>query len=160
ATIPAFEVIRKAPGVVQSLTTQSPVYPGESGETDPSAYLAAAFDRYAALCAADDSCRALGDLRAAYRNGYEAYKAAPVTVVGASNDGDEHAVLIDGDRVASAVLGALSNTGAYALLAGAVAHAPSDEVNGLAAGSVLNLEPGALNPDFAWGAILSNSCSY
>jgi class 3 adenylate cyclase len=160
ATIAALEVVRTAPGAVATLTLQVPVVPGKSSYTDPTAYLAGAFDRYIELCEADAACAAFGDLRAVYEQSYESYRTSPRTANGDDGDGHRQAVLLDGDRIAQAVAGALLDPTSRGLLAAGIAQQGRGVIGDLTAGRVIWFHQEMFDPEFPWGAYLSDRCSY
>src|SRR5262249_1251336 len=122
ATLGALEVIRELPGVVRSLTLQEPVAPGQSSFTNPTKYLSAAFNNYVKLCQDDDACRtSFPHLAADYRRDHGGYGASPRIVDGQAGNGHQHAVRLDGSRVALALGSALSNRDTYPLIAAVVA---------------------------------------
>ena len=121
ATVGALFVVREAPSAIRSLTLQGPIVPGESSYTDPTAHLAEAFDHYIQLCSEDESCAALGDLRAAYAEGHQSYASSPATVVGDDGDGGKHEVLLDGDRLAQVIANGLFDPDIHPLLASGIA---------------------------------------
>jgi hypothetical protein len=66
------------PGAVRSITLQDAVPNGKSSSTDPTTYLAQAFDRYVALCQADAVCaQAFPNLPGTYEALWQHYRNAP-----------------------------------------------------------------------------------
>ncbi len=161
ATIAALEVLRVVPNAVHTLTLQSPVVPGRSSSTDPAAYMNAALARYIALCHDDAWCaHSYPDLSGEFELGYEFYDRSPRIAHGDDGDGHTHDVLLDGPRIAQAVWNGLFNRDVYPLLASGIDQASSAVVDDLIAGQVVGYSSLSLEPDFAWGALLSVRCSY
>jgi class 3 adenylate cyclase/pimeloyl-ACP methyl ester carboxylesterase len=159
-SIAAIEVAHTAPDAVATMTLQDPVLPGDGPATDPTAYLAAAFDRYAELCERDPSCATLGNLRTAYARYAEEVHSDPFVATGDDGNGHVRNVLIDRDRLAHALAGALLDRSSYPLLAVGLTQAGSDVLRGLTAGRAIEYHAEMLDPEFPWGAFLSLRCSY
>lgn len=159
-TVSILRLDRAAPGAIESASLQDLVALGESSSTDPTQYLAAAFDNYAKLCQADSGCRAFGDLRSRYAALYASYQAKPSFAKADNGPGQQARVLVDGPRVAQGVAAEMDDPRALPLLASAVAHPRSPLLDGLLADGALAYEPGLLQPDYPWGAVLSEECSY
>ena len=159
-TVGALLVVREAPSAVRSLTLQSPVVPGESSSTDPTAHLAEAFDNYLQLCTEDEACAALGDLRAAYAQTQQSYASSPVMVVGDDGDGGKHEVLLDGDRLAEVIADGLFDPDIHTLLASGIATPRGELLDTLSADRMIAYNRAALVPDVPWGALLGARCSY
>jgi class 3 adenylate cyclase len=162
ATISAFQVIRTLPEVVRSLTLQEPVPAGRSMYTDPTRYLANAFEKYVELCHADPGCKAsYPNLATDLRRDYNLYRTHPRVVHGDDGNGHKHDVLIDGPRVAEAVSGALFDSNDLAVLAAGIAAYPrTPAIDELTAGRIDFYNALELDPTFAWGASMANNCSY
>jgi pimeloyl-ACP methyl ester carboxylesterase len=161
-TIGALEVMRQLPGVVRTLTLQEPVAPGQSGYTNPVKYLSDAFNNYITLCQADPACAAtFHDLAGEYRRSHDAAASAPQLVQGDDGNGHVHDVLLDADRVTQALADALNRRETYPLIA-AVLDAPvGNPVAATAIASrVIDANVPLLIPDFTWGVMLSEQCSY
>ncbi|HEX4017190.1 MAG TPA: serine/threonine-protein kinase [Frankiaceae bacterium] len=159
-SVSILELDRLAPQAVATVSLQDPVVAGESSSTDPTQYLATAFDSYSKLCAADSGCRAFGDLRALYAKLFASYQAAPSFALGDNNAGTTQRVLVDGARVAQGIAAEMDDPRALPLLASAIAHPRSAMLDRLLADGVIAYEPGVLDPDYPWGAVLSEECSY
>jgi serine/threonine-protein kinase len=159
-TVSILELDRLAPQATATVSLQDPVVPGESSSTDPTQYLAAAFDSYAKLCKADSGCNGFGDLRTRYAKLFGSYESAPSFAMGDNNAGRNQRVLVDGPRVAQGIAAEMDDPRALALLASAVAHPRSPLLDGLLADGVIAYETGLLDPDYPWGAVLSQECSY
>src|SRR5262249_52422327 len=68
----AFAILRRAPGVVRSMTLDNPQPPGETFKSDPIHDLARAFGRYVALCRADANCGSrYANLAASWKAAYK-----------------------------------------------------------------------------------------
>jgi class 3 adenylate cyclase len=162
ATIGALEVIRELPGVVESLTLQTPIAPGQSAYTDPAKYLSESFNNYISLCHADPACKTnFPDLQADYRRDYDQAARSPRIVQGNDGNGHSHAVLLDGDRVTVALSDALGERQVFPLIAAALAAQPGNNVVDTAvAGRIVDLNVPLLEPDYPWGAVLSERCAY
>ncbi len=159
-TVSILELDRLAPQAIATASLLDPVVPGESSSTDPTQYLAAAFDSYAKLCAADSGCRGFGDLRMRYAKLFTSYQATPSFGLGNNNAGTNQRVLVDGPRVAQGIAAEMDDPRALPLLASAIAHPRSPLLDGLLADGVIAYEPGLLDPEYPWGAVLSEECSY
>ena len=161
ATIAALGLIEAAPKAVLSLTLESPVVPGQSHVTDPTAQLAAAFDEYARQCQATEICAALGDLHALYGNLQASYASAPSVVGGSMPDGTTMKVLVDGDTVAKALMGSLADPTAIPRMAIALAQPRGSlVVDSLVGGRILASQPLSIATNPPWGAAVSRACSY
>jgi class 3 adenylate cyclase len=162
ATISATQTIRRLPGVVESLTLQEPVEPGESAYTDPTRYLSVALNNYVALCHADRGCRqSFPDLPGDFRRAYETYRAQPRMVMGDDGDGHRHAVWLDAGRTTRALQDALSNRDTYPFLAAVIAAKErTGAIDTAAADRVVHAAANLFDQKYAWGAVLSNLCSY
>jgi serine/threonine protein kinase, bacterial len=159
-TVSVLQLDRLAPQAIASISLQDPVVPGESSSTDPTQYLAAAFDSYAKLCQADSGCQGFGDLRTRYAKLFGSYRSAPSFAVGNNNAGKQQRVLVDGPRVAQGIAAEMDDPRALALLASAVGHPRTALLDRLLADGAIAYEPGLLDADYPWGAVLSEECSY
>jgi hypothetical protein len=84
-------------------------------------------------------------------------------VQGDDGNGHHHAVLLDGDRMTQALSYALGYRPAFPLIAAALAAPPGNAVVDAAiARSIISGSGNAplLEPDFPWGAFLSERCAY
>jgi class 3 adenylate cyclase len=162
ATIGALEVVRELPGVVESLTLQTPIAPGQSSNTDPPKYLSDAFNNYISLCQADSACKTnFPDLQTDFLRDRAQAARSPRLVQGNDGNGHAHAVLLDGDRMTQALFWALSYRPAYPLIAAALAAPPGNAaVDTAIARSVISGNAPLLEPDYPWGAVLSEKCAY
>ena len=108
-----FDVLRRAPAAVRSITLDNPPPPGETVLSDPVGDLSSAFTRFVALCNADAICAAgYPGLAATWRSVYLRTDANPPLVAVPNPEGSSPAVLqvrFDGPRVADALAGALSS---------------------------------------------------
>ena len=161
ATIAALGLIEAAPQAVRSLTLESPVVPGQSHVTDPTAQLAAAFDEYARQCQATEICAALGDLHTLYANLQASYATAPSEVGGSMPDGTTMRVLVNGDTAAKALMGSLADPTAIPRMAIALAQPRGSlVVDSLVGGRILASQPLTIATNPPWGAVVSRACSY
>lgn len=156
----ALAAARALPGVVRSLTLENPVPPGHSWYGDPTRYLADAFARFEALCAKDAACTAYGDLRVAYDQRYDAYRAAPTLARGVDRHGTIATVRIDGDRLGVALGAALDAPSGYGNIPLMLTAQGAPERHRRIANLVMAAEEASLTPGYAWGAALSRLCSY
>ncbi|HTL83571.1 MAG TPA: adenylate/guanylate cyclase domain-containing protein, partial [Acidimicrobiia bacterium] len=161
----ALAVAHEAPDVVRTMTLVDPEVPRSSFMADPTASLGVAFDRYAALCAADARCHdAYPDLEQTLHADVVGQTAHPElaraadVISGVLRVRVKHpGVLVDGDRLAQGLAAVLtSSLRNMPLLAAGIAH-PNVVVNAsLAAAQNFPL----LLKDFPWGGFLSRMCSY
>jgi class 3 adenylate cyclase len=157
-----FEIVRRAPGVVRSITLDNPGAPGYSELSDPVSDLATAFNRFAGRCKADPSCAAsYPDLGATWKAAYQRYQSAqPVVTTSASDVATAPTlpVLLDGPRAADALAAALSDSSTYKLIPSAIS---SPDATGVVASQYANSDYGSFHPESAaWGAVASYVCSY
>jgi class 3 adenylate cyclase len=157
-----FEIVRRAPGVVRSITLDNPAAPGYSELSDPVSDLATAFNRFAGRCKADPSCVAsYPDLGATWKSSYQRYQSdRPVVATAASDDPNAPtlSVLLDGPRAADALASALSDSSTYKLIPTAIS---SPDASAVVAGQYANSDYGSFHPaQAAWGAVASYLCSY
>ncbi len=162
----ALDVARAAPTLVRSMTLVDPEIPRSSFMTNPVASLAAAFDRYAALCDADTAChRAYPDLTQSLRDAVAAQAAHPQMAIPTDLVSSsalkvtvaQPPVWLDGDRVGQGVAAALTSSFRnMGLLAAGVGH-PNPTIN---ASLALAQNFPLVVKDFAWGGFLSRMCSY
>jgi hypothetical protein len=142
---------------VRSITLQDAVPNGKSSSTDPTTYLAQAFDRYVALCQADAVCaQAFPNLPGTYEALWQHYRNAPTLVQGDDGANHRHEVLIDGDRLPQAIYSVLRNPEIYPLLATGVLHAG----DALIANRLIDNNLLALDRDAPWGTYFAGQCSY
>ena len=154
----AFAILRRAPGVVRSMTLDSPLPPGETFKSDPIHDLASAFGRFVALCRADASCGSRHpDLAEQWKAAYKRADDHPA-VLSAPNPFEENgaaiSVLLDGPRLADALATGLYHPEAYGAIAAAMDRPPT----AVEASAVL--ENDRLVPDAPWGAQASYFCAY
>ena len=159
-TVSVLRLDRAAPGAVGTISLLDPVLAGESASTDPTQYFAAAFDSYAALCAADAGCSGFGDLQKKYAALYASYQKSPTFAEADNGPGQQHRVLVDGGRFAQGIAAEMDDPRALPLLASAIAQPRTALLDRLVADGALAYEPGLLQPDYPWGAVLSQECSY
>jgi class 3 adenylate cyclase/pimeloyl-ACP methyl ester carboxylesterase len=156
-----FDLLRRAPAAVRSITLDNPPPPGESVLTDPIGDLSGAFTRFVALCNGDPACAAgYPDLAAKWRSAYAAADAHPKLVAVASpEDADPSVwhVLIDGPRLADALRGALSSGDAtvYKLIPAAITQTTTE-----AAVASEAVEQETYRADAPWGGFASYLCAY
>src|SRR6478735_5136531 len=155
-----FEILRRAPGAVRSITLENPPPPGSTHLTAPVTDLAGAFERFAAACRADDACRRTApDLAGAWRTAYESLTRTPASLVAANPLGADRppvALLLDGPRAADALATALADASTYAVVPAAIADPRDANVVGAA-----SLQGGdGLSPGAPWGAQASYYCAY
>ena len=157
----AFEILRRAPGAVRSVTIDNPAPPGSTGLTDPVNDLAGSFDRYVALCRADAGCVAsYPDLPGSWRTAHAQYETDP-QLVSASDPGDPtlapRSVLLDGPRASDALSAALGDAASYPLIAPAIESPAADAI---AAGQVAHSDYYSFHSDAPWGSLASYLCAY
>ena len=156
-----FEVLRRAPGVVRSITIDNPAAPGRTGLTDPVGDLSGVFDRFVAQCDGDPTCKnGYPDLAASWRQAYAHYQLGPPLVQVPSPDGAgsrTFQVLIDGPRIADVLGAALGNSDTYSLIPAAITAPTGDSV---AAGQVVESDYYSFHPDAPWGTLASYLCAY
>src|SRR5205085_3411493 len=156
-----FDVLRRAPGAVRSLTLDNPPPPGVTLLSDPIGDFSGAFDRFVALCHADRTCAGgYPDLAAKWKSGNTSFARKPVLAAAPNPFGSSPPalrVLLDGPRTADALAVALasSDPSGYALIPPGIARTGSDDI--LAS---LVLQEDRLVPDAPWGAQASYWCAY
>jgi pimeloyl-ACP methyl ester carboxylesterase len=158
----AFKVTNMVPYAVRSLALVTPAVPEGSFRADPSASLAAVFDRYASLCQADALCRhAYPDLAGVYASVYREYAMNPRVVRSSSGLGSAGQltnveVRLDGGRIAQALAAVFEGDPAgLGLLPQGIEH-PDDNLDAELAASE---EYPFLLPHFPWGGYLSRICN-
>jgi class 3 adenylate cyclase/pimeloyl-ACP methyl ester carboxylesterase len=156
-----FDIARRAPAAVRSITLDNPPPPGHSSFAEPTIDLEAAFRRYTDLCEADPVCaRAYPDLLATWKPFFETLRATPVLLAG-RNPADDTAppipVLVDGDRAADSLRYALGDSATYALIPAVLAETTPDAV---VVDTLLQHDDLLWREDAPWGAIASYVCSY
>ena len=156
-----FDVARRAPAAVRSITLENPPPPGESPFAEPTIDLEGAFQRYTDLCNADPACaEAYPDLHATWKASFDELQATPVLVDGRNPDDETAApipMLIDGDRAADALRYALGDSSTYAFIPAVLAETTPDA---LIADTLLQHDPLLWQDDAPWGAVASDLCSY
>jgi class 3 adenylate cyclase/pimeloyl-ACP methyl ester carboxylesterase len=161
----ALAVARDAPEVVRSMFLLDPEVPRSSFMADPVSSLGAAFDRYAALCSADPSCRAAyPNLAQVFRDDVARQADHPQIVIPTDVISGslrvavaQPPVFVDGDRLAQGLAAAFtSSLRNMPLIAAGIAH-PNPTLN---ASLALAQNFPLVLKDFAWGGFLSRVCSY
>lgn len=103
------------PGTFRGVFLQNPVDPGSSWQADPAKDLAAAFDRYGALCTADPDCgSSYPDLPGGWRASYEAPELSPRLIENVPYSGQHARIFLIG-----------TNRTLSVLVDGAVPHNPA-----------------------------------
>jgi class 3 adenylate cyclase len=150
-----FGILHKAPNILRSFTAAQPEPAGLSIDTDPSSYLANAWDRFIAQCKASPNCAAsFPDLASDYRVAHSRIADAPPLVQASTQAGGAVKLLFDGDRIGLALNQALSDSSTYPLIPAAL-RSPSPNLaadEAVAGGLPLGTQP--------WGAIFGFLCSY
>jgi DNA-binding SARP family transcriptional activator len=166
-----FQVIKHHRDLVRTLTLQNPIAPGRSeGDSDTTAELARAFDKYVALCQADARCnRAYPDLAQDLRDDWDYWVDHP-TVTNASNGlGEPIPIRFDGDRTAEAVGEGLANRSALPIVAAFIGHRPRNgmvdpqldaQTNALPSSAALLFEWWSANPHVPLATAMSDWCGY
>ena len=163
-SVQIFDVVRRAPAAVRSLTLSNPAPPGTTAFTNPTDDLAGAFGRYVALCADNPTCaRAYPDLQRQWRARYDRFDARPVLVAHPDFHDDPSTpaipLLVEGPRAADGLAAVLDADNLHNLLAAGVTDPSGTSIVGAATGAQTN--PGfAIYPDAEWGAYASYVCSY
>jgi pimeloyl-ACP methyl ester carboxylesterase len=157
--IEVFDILRRFPGAVRSLTLDNPPPPGTTDLTDLTGDFSGAFNRYVALCNADAICaKAYPDLRRTWQAAFSDIATRP-QVVPAANPNDENAppvsVLLDGTRGADGLAIALTDPQTYALIPAAIAQTTGESA---AASEAVRADYPA--PGEPWGAEASFGCAY
>ena len=156
-----FDVARRAPAAVRSITLDNPPPPGDSPFAEPTTDFEAAFRRYTDLCEADPVCaQGYPDLLATWQESFDRLQATPVLVDGRNPDDDTAApipMLIDGDRATDALRYALGDSATYALIPPVIAETTPDAI---ITDTLLQHDPLLWRDDAPWGAIASYLCSY
>jgi len=161
SAVEVFDVLRRAPAAVRSITLDNPPPPGETVFSDPVGDLSGAFTRFVALCNADSTCSAAyPDLAAKWRAAYQRADADPQLVAVPNPEGSSPAVfhvLVTGPRLADALAGALSSgdAGTYKLIPAGITQSGID-----ATVASLAVEQETYRPDAPWGAYASYLCAY
>jgi hypothetical protein len=155
-----FDVLRKAPAAVRSITLDNPPPPGTTTLSDPIGDLAGAFNRFVDLCDADPICRpAYPNLR----QGGGKLAAHPSLVTTANPNGSNLPpvrILIDGPRAADALAYGLSQPSVYPLIPQAID--PTNQAAALATIAAAAAQNDMPPPDAGafWGAAASYICAY
>lgn len=159
-SVEVFDVLRRAPGAVRSITLDNPPPPGQTLLSDPIGDLAGAFDRYVALCNANRTCaRGYPDLAGTWRSTYASANLNP-SLVSAPNPSNSNGppiqVLLDGPRIADALTFALAlgEASTYKLIPPALTNPTSAAVAAWA------LQQDTLLPNASGGAQASYTCAY
>ena len=156
-----FEIVRRAPAVVRSITIDNPAAPGQTELSDPVNDLAGAFERYVAQCDADATCkRDYPDLAGAWRAAYDQYESAPSLISAADpNNPAVPAVpaLLDGPRAADTLAAALGDANAYRLIPAAITSPATSAVVGDA---FVSSDFYSFHPEAPWGTLASYLCAY
>ncbi|MGZ4675708.1 MAG: alpha/beta hydrolase [Acidimicrobiia bacterium] len=155
-----FEIMRRAPAAVRSITLEDPPPPGDTHLSSPVTDLAGAFDRFTKQCQRNATCnRVAPDLATAWLTDYDTLDRAPEPLTVANPLGDDRppvSLLLDGPRAADALATALADASTYSVVPAAITDIESSAVVGTAA-----IEGGdGLSPDAPWGAQASYFCSY
>jgi class 3 adenylate cyclase/pimeloyl-ACP methyl ester carboxylesterase len=157
--IEVFDVLRRAPAAVRSLTLDNPPPPGTTALTDSTGDLSGAFQRYVALCNVDPICvKAYPDLGKAWQTAFANIQTQPelITVPNpARADGPPVHVLLDGTRGADGLAVALGDPKTYALIPAAIA-----QTTGQPAAAAEAVQADYTTPSEPWGAEASYGCSY
>ncbi len=156
-----FDVARRAPGAVRSITLNNPPPPGDSPFSEPTTDFEGAFRRYTDLCEEDPVCAGgYPDLLATWRESFDRLQATPVRVDGRNPDDDTAApipMLIDGNRAADSLRYALGDSATYAFIPPLLAETTPDAI---VTDTLLQRDPLLWRDDAPWGAIASYVCSY
>jgi DNA-binding SARP family transcriptional activator/pimeloyl-ACP methyl ester carboxylesterase len=153
-----YELVRRAPRLVRSITLQNPVVPGTTGIYDPTAELAHAFDAYIALCDADARCHsAYPDLDGALRRDEQRVAAHPILATGSAY-GATYRVLLDPPRSSKELIQALTDHQYLNIVASGI-YEPFKSLDVLAS-LVLQADYFWSVPGFPWATALSQWCSY
>jgi pimeloyl-ACP methyl ester carboxylesterase len=157
--VEVFDILRRFPAAVRSLTLDNPPPPGTTVLTDLTGDFSGAFNRYVALCNADPICaKAYPDLRRTWQTGFLNIETQP-QVVTVANPNAANAppvpVLLDGTRGADGLAVALGDPRTYALIPAAIAR-----TNGQAEAATEAAQADYPAPDEPWGAEASFGCAY
>ena len=157
-----FEVVRRAPAVVRSITIDNPASPGQTELSDPIGDLSEAFGRFVARCHADPICAAVIPIwsRSGRRPTTRTRRRRRSSR--ASDPDDSSAppvpILLDGPRAADALAAALTDAGTYRLIPAAIT---SPNSNAIVGGQVIRSDFATFHPDTAaWGALASYLSAY
>jgi hypothetical protein len=146
-----FDILRRFPNVVRSLTLDNPPPPGTTLLTDSIGDLSGAFTRYVALCNADPICtKAYPDLRQVWQTAFTNLENAPLTVSvpnPVSASAPPVSVLLDGTRGADGLAVALGDPSTYSLIPAAIA-----QTTGQTEAAIEAVQADYPAPDVAWGA--------
>ncbi len=159
SSVEVFDIVRRAPGAVRSITLDNPPPPGQTLLSDPTGDLSGAFARFVAVCNADPTCaRAYPHLAEELRSSSESSNRNPV-LVSAPNPENPNAppmkVMLDGRRQADALAAALRDASTYRAIPTAINQPTSASIE-----AALALQEDHLVPDAPWGAQASYFCAY
>ena len=157
-----FDVLRRAPAAVRSITLANPPPPGETVFTDPIADLAGAFTRFVSLCNADSICSAgYPELAAKWRSAYLTADANPQLVTVPNPEGSNPADAAGAPRRPDACRLARERTLQWrcrrftSCIPTAITQSGIDAVIASAA-----VEQETYRPDAPWAAYASYLCAY
>jgi class 3 adenylate cyclase len=157
--IEVFDVLRRFPNAVRSITLDNPPPPGATTITDSIGDLSGAFDRFAALCAADAICnKAFPHLGPDWITVFTQLENDPPTVAVANpsgSNGPQIHIVLDGTRGADALGQALGDPSAYAILPAAIT-----QTTGQPEAAIETAQADYAPADAPWGAAASFECSY
>ncbi len=156
-----FDVLRRAPAAIRTVTLDNPPPPDETRFSDPIGDLSGAFTRFVGLCIEDSICGShYPDLASTWRTAYMKADANPPLVTVPNPEGSNPAqlqVMLDGPRSADALAAALDSgdPDTYKLIPSVIAQSGADAVV-----ASLALDQEAFNPTAPWGAFMSYICAY
>jgi pimeloyl-ACP methyl ester carboxylesterase len=155
----AFDVLRRVPGAIRSLTLDNPTPPGLTLISNPIGDLSGAFERFANVCNSDLTCKgAYPDLQRAWRDAYAAANRKPAVETVAdpfTPNGPSLKILLDGPRTADALAAALRDASTYQAIPTAITQSASGTVE-----ASLVAQEDRLVSDAPWAAQASYYCSY
>jgi len=157
--IEVFDILRRYPNVVRSLTLDNPAPPGTTLISDSIGDMSGAFDRYVALCEADAICaKAYPNLAQSWQTAFANIETQMPTVPVANPAGAAKPpvnLLLDGPRGTDGLAVALADPSTYPLIPAAIV-----QTTGRPEAAAEALQADYSPPGEPWGAEASFECSY
>ena len=154
-----FDVLRRFPSGVRSITLDNPPPPGTTLLSDPIGDLSGAFDRFVALCKSDSICvKAYPDLGQGWITAFDNVEVEP-PIIDVANPDNANAkpvpMLLDGTRGADGLAVALGDPSTYPLIPAAIT-----QTTGQPEAAAEAIKADYSEPSDPWGAAASFNCSY
>jgi pimeloyl-ACP methyl ester carboxylesterase len=156
----AFEVVRRAPQVVRTLTLDNPIPPGTAGPLDLVGQLSRAFDQYVAICRADPTCaRTYPDPARTMADALRGADQHPITA-DIVQDSRHIQVRVDRDHATRALAAALADPTEVGFINAAAAAPRTQSLANLTATAESGTDYFWFTPHFPWAVFLSKRCGY